>query len=333
MKENYSTYATLFTETPEQAAVFDRWLSERVADGEIRAEVACELRDSEEGFPTQVDEKLSEACDAYNEDIQPGQIRILSKRFTENPDVIPYVAVLEKWGNEMWLVAPFSQYSTPATSGEMTTGVGKFGLRVIQAWNGRTVQARLLGKSFLFGVLEDSVRTQALALFRHEFAGTDLPADFSAQRGSSILMAADPRREYLAEAVSRLRPLSTAVKAVERFAADQEMQKIRESFIKCSFGEQLSRVAAKNQMQMIETHKFGDFELELVYSPSEKTLRFKMYGADDELTESCDGYALLSGSGEFLGSFSGGLLQIPSDGFLDEFRITDVNGDPVLEKN
>jgi len=327
MKNNYSTYASLLAETPDEAKMVERWLEERNVDIELRVEAQKTMP----SLPVEDRPTLAKACDQYNADIQPGQIRILSKRFTEDPDVIPYVAVLEMWDDGMWLVAPFSQYTTPATSGEMATGINIQGLNVIQAWNGRTVQSRLLEKSFLFGELDEVVREQALALFRHEFGGVDLPIGFNALRGPAIVMAGDPRRDYVAETIARLRPLSTAVKATARFFADEEIQTIRESFVRCGFGEQLSRMAAKNEMQMIETHKLGDNELELVYSPSERVVRLKVYGADDELTNACDGFALLDGAGEFLGVFANGLMQVPAESILNEFRITDLNGVPVLE--
>ena len=331
MSSKYSTYASLCTETPSDAAAFDRWLDERINDKELRAEALKEASQTDADLPAQDYRRLAMASGKYDGDIQPGQIRILSKRFTADPDVIPYVVVLERWSEGMWLVAPFSQYATPAIPGEMESGINAHGQRVIQAWNGRTIQDRLLEKSFLCGKMEESTREQVMALFRHEFGGTDLPGSFSARRGPSITMAADPRREYVAETISRLRPLSTAVKATERYTEDQLCEKLKDSFIPCGFGERLSAVAAKSQMQMIETHTIGDNELALIYSPEERAIYLKVYGKNDELTDACDGFALLSDGGEFLGVISDGMLEAPFEKILHSFRITDADGNPVLE--
>ena len=154
---------------------------------------------------------MATGSEVYDENIAVAQIRILSKQYTTDPDIIPYVAVVDKWDENMWLIVPFSPYKTPATPGEMETGLKNYGLHVLQAWNGRTVQESILKKSYLFGELPESVRHEALALFRHEFGGVPLPTDFTAKRGSPIIEASDPRREYQDECIERLKPLAEAV--------------------------------------------------------------------------------------------------------------------------
>ena len=203
MKTDFSVYASLLSSTPSDAKSIASWLADREAARDaMKMNVEETVQDSA---------LMATASDEYDENIAVAQIRILSKQYTAEPDVIPYIAVVDKWDDDMWLIVPFSPYKTPATPGEMETGLDAYGLHVLQAWNGRTVQEEILKKSYLFGELTEKVRNDALTLFRHEFGGVSLPSDFSARRGSPIVEAADPRREYLNECIKRLNPLAEAV--------------------------------------------------------------------------------------------------------------------------
>ena len=203
MSNKYNVFASLLSAKPEDAGMIAAWMADREAEKDVmNMEVMTCGHDAT---------CLNEVRGDYDGNISVGDVRILSKQFTSEPDVIPYVAVLEEWERGMWLIAPFSHYATPATPGEMSTGIDMRGLRVLQAWNGRTVQDDILKKSFLFDRLSDKVREDALALFRHEMGGVDLPTSFSAQRGVPIVNEVDPRREYIAESVDRLRPLANVV--------------------------------------------------------------------------------------------------------------------------
>ena len=203
MKTNFKAYASLLSAEPTDAEVIASWLRDHEADAESKTmEVDETIQESE---------SVAAESEAYDTHLAVSQIRILSKRYTTEPDVVPFVAVIDKWDEEMWLVVPFSPYKTPATPSEMTTGLNVHGLRVLQTWNARTVQGEILKNSYLFGTLPDKVRKNALCLFRHQMFGAPIPEDFVAQRGAPIVEAADPRRDYLGECVARLEPLSRAV--------------------------------------------------------------------------------------------------------------------------
>lgn len=206
MKTDFSAYASLLSASPADAERLAAWLANR--------ESAKEAMKMEVDETVQDGARLAAASDAYDEEIAVGQIRILSKRYTAEPEVLPYVAVIDRWDGDMWLVLPFSPYKTPATAGEMVTGLDAYGLHVLQAWNGRTVQEAILKNSYLFGALPEKVREDALSLFRHEFGGVPLPGGFTAERGTLIVVAEDPRIEYQNECMARLQPLSDAVLAL-----------------------------------------------------------------------------------------------------------------------
>ena len=203
MSNKYNVFASLLSAKPEDAGMIAAWMADREAEKDVmNIEVVTCRHDAT---------RLNEVRGDYDGNISVGDVRILSKQFTLEPDIIPYVAVLEEWEKGMWLIVPFSHYSTPATPGEMSTGIDMRGLRVLQVWNGRTVQDDVLKKSFLFDRLSDKVREDALALFRHEMGGVDLLTSFSALRGVPIVNEADPRREYIAESIDRLQPLAKVV--------------------------------------------------------------------------------------------------------------------------
>ena len=333
MKDN-TLYASLLAENADDAGLIDAWLDERSADLERRLENLPDDITS-----TGLDEKrLAESKGSYDDKIEIGQIRILSKRFAKDDNAIPYIVVLEKWQDDMWLVAPFSHYSYPATPGEMTTGIRNVGLRVIQAWNARTIQTELLTKSFVFGQLEEAVVREAAALFRNQLASTKLPEDFSALRGPAIIMDADPRHEYIAETIARLRPLSTVVHAMERmrtavdFAFDEEARREKDngSVWQPFYGrEDYALAAGEKECQRTEVFKVEETELSVTYSPEDGITIFTFYGRDDEPDGRYNGYGLLGG-GKFLGTFRNGTISVLSESVKDWYQVVDCSGQEVV---
>ena len=324
-------YATLLTDNPHDAEMLDAWLDERAASMatvELPDEIASVRQDNR---------RLADAVGEYDGDIAPGQIRILSKRFTADPDVIPYVAVLEKWHEGMWLVAPFSQYSYPATPGEMITGIRHLGLRVMQAWNARTMQDSLLAKSYLFGDLSNDVLQDCLSLFRHEMGGRALPEYFKALRGGAIIMEEDPRREYIAETIARLQPISTAVKAAERIRAESETDKMGKEFAKriaaiiakTKFVGDEMKLAAGTRKPRTKSYGVGDVSLDLEFSPEAESVVMTFYSEDDEKFLGYDGYGVFGADEEFLGTFKDGSICVPAEAVRDSFLLVDSDGEPV----
>lgn len=333
-----SIYASLLTETDADAALLDAWLDER----------AAERAASEAEFPPEVEQavqdnrRLAAAAGPYDDGIAPGQIRILSKRFTADPDVVPHVLVLEEWSDGLWLIAPFSPYATPATPAEMATGIELAGLCVIQAWNARSVHDVLLRKSFLFGTLPAQVLDEARDLFRNALSGKELPEGFAARRGPCILCEADPRRAYLSECMARLAPLSTAVKATERLLAEREAQDLN-AVARTALGpDQVWRpgvcrpvfarkeyeytLAAGSKPATVDTYAVGDAELVLSFYPDADEVQMSFYDAEGEPDTSFDGYGVLAGGVEFAGSFRDATLCLHAGDVRDAFALVDRDG-------
>ena len=83
MKDN-TLYASLLAENADDAGLIDAWLDERSADLERRLENLPDDITS-----TGLDEKrLAESKGSYDDKIEIGQIRILSKRFAKDDNAI-----------------------------------------------------------------------------------------------------------------------------------------------------------------------------------------------------------------------------------------------------
>ena len=325
-----SLYAKVLTQNEAEAELLDCWLRERVADLDAAENPVLQAMDC-----GRVDEaRLRTVVDGYDPEIAPGQIRILSRIYTSEPDAIAYVVVLEKADEGKWIVAPFSQYSFPATAGEMVTGIRFLGLRVIQAWNGRVVQERLLQKSYCFGLLDDKVVANAKVLYRNQVSGTPLPEGFNVLTGSDVLCEADPRCDYLTEAVDRLRPLSTAVHVEARLAGairEQIEQSLNSNgFIwRPAYSLPDALAAGGKEVQRTEVFTVKETDLSVTYSPEDQVTIFTFYDRNDEPDVSYDGYGLV-GAGEFLGTFHDGTLCVPSASVKDWYQIVDREGREVM---
>lgn len=343
MKENI-VFSTLLAGNASDASLLDAWLDERGSERTLEQiplpkEIVNARQDNAR--------LLADAGD-YDRAVAPGQIRILSKRFTADPDCIPYVAVLEEWDDDLWLVAPFSSYTYPATPGEMATRIRTLGLRVLQIWNARTVQTKLLEKSFLFGTLDGHVRQNAADLFRHEFSGKELPSTFDALTGPAVIYDADPRRDYLDECIGRLRPLSTAVKATARLIAEAQSRDsagdakggvipvdwdaVAASYRARPFWgepEYKEALAAGNETNVTDTFVLGESELTVEYSPEEKRARLTIYDSKDRPDAAYDGYGVLGRDGEFLGVFREGAMNVPAELVEGGFQLVDSDGSAV----
>ncbi len=212
-----SLFSRILTDNAGDAAKLDSWIAEREIDIALRGH-------NDDPLPFTVDAvRLANAASPHDDAlVAPGQIRILSADFVSDGIATPYIAVLDLSMEDIWLVAPFSPYDTPATDGEMATGIPLAGQRILQCWNARTAHGRLIGKSYVMGALDEKVRNDALALFRHVSAGAELPADFSALVGPPILSKADPRSEYIIESATRYEPLTKAAQKLEANLALEE---------------------------------------------------------------------------------------------------------------
>lgn len=332
----YALFSRILSDTDADAELLDAWLSEREADRSLRS-----LPD--DPLPFTVDaERLADAAAPFDGTVEPGQIRILSTEFVSGGDALPFVAVLDRWMADLWLVAPFSPYSTPASPGEMASGVRFAGRRVLQCWNARTAHESLVSRSRVVGVLGESARRDALALFRHVASGAALPDSFEALVGPPVLSEADPRREFLAESAVRYAPLTAAAREteaalarVERLAAfkDAIVDRIKDildrfkDYVRvpayATPGYALS--AADKSLQTTETFLVPSrgLELDLKHTPSEGKVRLVVYKDGECEPNALEGVVVTDNNLSPIGEISGGVLVADSAAFENGFLLVD----------
>jgi len=110
-----------------------------------------------------------------------------------------YVLVL-KQVSDVFLVVPFSRFSTPATDHEWKTGLQAKPLRVLCLWNERTLSARALSGGWQAMHLAPRQHAQAVKAYDQcRGAGGSCGDGLATAFGPPLRNPLDPRHEYLAE--------------------------------------------------------------------------------------------------------------------------------------
>lgn len=338
-----SLLARILTNSPSEAEALDHWLFEREVDKALDANTGAPL-------PFTIDAgRLTEAAAPHDRVVKAGQIRILSPGLFSGNDALPYVAVLDRWLDDMWLVAPFSPYSAPATDTEMATGIPLAGQGVLQCWNARTAHDAIVRRSYAMGELDEKVRQDALALFRYAMTRTEFPAGFSAEVGAPIRAKADPRREYLAESVARYQPLTEAASKWEALLARaEEIAKDRsQTKFRARISSRRANVLSVGGARLIagvaqiavgalaagdvrrgftETFLVPAFgvEIEVKHAPDEDVVRLVAYDADGNCAPAAlEGFAVVGGGGELVGVFEKGVVVANAEKLGEDFMLLD----------
>jgi hypothetical protein len=165
------------------------------------------------GPPSESENKSGENLNAaslvdYTDDpIQIGDIRILRSRLIGETDLPVYVAVISEWVDGDWLIAPYGEFSEPATTGELLTGREDLGLRVLCLWNAHSISSEDLSFSFLEDRMTDEERNDSWEVFRAVSTGDDLPQHLSKRIGPPIVHPKDPRIAYQEEFKELMSPI------------------------------------------------------------------------------------------------------------------------------
>lgn len=344
-----SFYSRILTDTDEDAAKLDAWLAVRLAD---KAQLAGLANEDEECPFTVTPNRLVEAVSPWDCGLEPGQIRLLSQEFVSQPDTIPYIAVLESWMEDLWLVVPYSPYGQPATDGEMETGSALLGQRVLQCWNARTAHREIVEESWVVGKLDGTTLRDARALVRHAMAGTPLPDGFSARIGPPVLSMADPRREYLVESEARYAPLTAAAQEREASlafkerlsaAGDRIARMIRDTAMPADWDQPQAAAWGTGGVEALvaggpvkeTTHTYAvkgrSVELDRKDSPDEGVVRLVAYGADGERdTKAMDNVVVVNPESTVLGWFREGACKVPIDKWQGSKLVDSVTLEPLV---
>lgn len=171
---------------------FDQELK-KTFDSCEESEISSELSEFEKA---QLSRKFKENINKFNANIKAGDIRLLSPDLTEEDSIPRYVAVIRKWDENDFLVAPFSIYSIPAVQGEMQTDHDHFSLANLELWNAIIVPHITLQKSWLADKMSEKELEDAFAVFKFISSGEELPEHLAEKIGSPIFKDNDPRIEY-----------------------------------------------------------------------------------------------------------------------------------------
>ena len=196
-------------------------------------------------------EKLKTLVRPFDASIKPGQIRILSSAIVPDSNRPYYAAIIKQWDDDMVLLAPYSSFTIPATTGELLSEREDFSLKTLELWNARTVPVSLLSKSWLVDELSEKEIKDALDVFANITSGKELHQELKERVGLPVINKKDPRIEYQAQETELLQPLLNRTKMYESFI--QQFQTV-------VFGNAVIQFAVEN-VSLPATAKGGDKKL------------------------------------------------------------------------
>ena len=151
----------------------------------------------------------------FDRPVAVGQVRLLSPERTPDTDRPVFVAVFGDWDEGEVLMAPFSPFSVPATTGEWLTARTTPVLRVLEVWNARSVPNAALDESWLVDEFAPAECKAAWHVFEHEAFGKPLAPEFEQQVGPPLVHPEDPRRRYQDEEVALLAKFQAAAERMQ----------------------------------------------------------------------------------------------------------------------
>ena len=263
------------------------------------------------------------AKNPYDEQLEEGQIRLLA-----HTERITYVSLLKRWNTNAFVVMPFSRYNSPATDEEFKTDFdGGLYLRVLQAWNTRTLQDKTLKQSWLIGYLSKEDFEAAWKMWESTLGDVTLTDDLLKKTGLPIYRKIDPRVEYKREELDNFARIDA-----EDLAA---MTDNSWSFDVFNREEETVALAAgdeRKNIQLVIHAKAPQVSVFVEFSHDDK-LTLDVYDADSELSNALDGCMVLNtANGTFLGVLQDGHLELTFDDSVCSIAIIDKNGQPLREE-
>lgn len=132
----------------------------------------------------------------FDKSPKEGEIRLLPPEFDLEISLPKYVAILKKWPENTFLVAPFSPISIAAVQGEFETGKKHFSLANLELWNSIIAPLKVLERTWLADELSTEQTRDAFLVFKFIATGIDLPENLKKRTGPPIFAENDPRNEY-----------------------------------------------------------------------------------------------------------------------------------------
>ncbi len=288
--------------------------------------VDCQLR-KVSGFDEGADQSTPDVLqlpekNSFDGNLKEGQIRLLSQ-----PLELTYAVLLRRWGNDAFVITPFSHFSTPATDDELkTTFDGGLCLRVLQIWNTRTALDATLKKSWLIGELPANDVEDALKVWEWCRGKVEPGASIIGRTGLPLTISPDdPRRRYVSENLAKFAPFD----AENRRHALFQNAGITLSSPSVSSGG-IALAAAEKVVGSIGLYEIGDGDqfLQVEFSPASGEVVLSVLNASDgALSDKFDGCPLLEEESGVLATFEGGVIRLRAEAAKSWGKIT------ILSKN
>lgn len=268
--------------------------------------------------------------------VAPGQIRLVSQT-----DFLTYVAILDKWIGNSFLIAPFSRFEQPATDEELKTAYdgGAF-MRVLQLWNARSAMVETLKKSWLVGELPEQDRRDALQVWKWSIGDVaELPKSIADRTGVPIYRTDDPRLDYRREALENFVAFDAEDNANAERASRISPKTIWERASKLGFvrrvftpSSSVRAAAASLETNPRRTFPVDGFpaKLRVEYSRSEKTLIFSVWDKERRIkSDALDGFQVVVEGADEAVPIRNKAARIPIDNPSAEFVLIDDEGQIV----
>ena len=257
----------------------------------------------------------------YDSNVSVGQIRIV--RHTDKPT---YVLVFGKWGDDKFLVMPFSHYEEPATHEEFYSEYnGGLYMQVLQAWNARSLHVNSISKSWYCDDAgeQDIEDARTMWLFT---MGQAKPDDRLLKKtGLPIYKSNDPRLQYKDEELENFARLDAEDFEISTQFCDNILNSAIRLF---QMDEENYSMAAADEWQNQSVKlklENSDIVIIIEYSAAEKQL-FAYVVFDNQASTLLDGWQITDKYGHELGIFMDGFAkaELP-DGFDGICALLDKN--------
>lgn len=172
---------------------YNRWLNHWRMENILKEDCIEENYEKMNDF----DREIMLLVKNYDFCVEEGDIRIISPVLLSSKNFIPrYVAVIKKWSDGLFLVAPYSFISEPAVTGELDTCRSHFALSNLELWNSVIAPISSIQKSWLCDQMSDLEIDESLSVFNHITTGKNITHELSKRIGPPILLNDDPRIKY-----------------------------------------------------------------------------------------------------------------------------------------
>lgn len=286
----------------------------------------CKLRevsgfDEGEDMSTSEDIELPEQ-NPYDGNLKPGQIRLLSQT-----GELTYAVLLRRWGENAFVVAPFSRFSYPATDEELKTRYdGGLYLQVLQIWNIRTALDGTLKRSWLIGIMPEEDIEDAWKMWESSLGGAEPEASVLERTGVPVFRADDPRIAYRDEEWNKFAKFDEE-DARRAVFLDSELT-VSSPCSACRSGE-MRLAAAETEKNSVSFYSVADtgLMLQIEFSPHDRRTVFSVLDGSGRKTGKLDGCTVVEEENGAVGTFEKGLVEIGAECLADKFAVLDENGD------